>query len=153
MKFQIQPGTMQKLEAELRKLPKQFRDASAVGQFNAAQDVMAVSKTRAPFEHGDLEKAAFVDPVKYTAQSVVIGMGYAGVPYMVRQHEDLSYNHPGLDSKTADPGRASQGQPKFLESAVNDGARDTERTIREAIDYFLRTGSLPKTRGSIGPRR
>lgn len=150
MKFVLSTN---KLEAQLRKLPKQFRDASAVGQFNAAQDIMAVSKTRAPFEHGDLEKAAFVDDIKYTALSAAVDMGYSGVPYMVRQHEDLSYNHPGVDSKTANPGRAAQGQPKFLETAINDGASNTEQAIRNAIDYFLRTGALPKLRGNIGPRQ
>lgn len=152
MKFVLDTN---KLEAQLRKLPKQFRDASAVGQYNAAQDIMVVSKSRAPFEHGDLEKAAFVDDIKYTAKSAVVDMGYSGVPYMVRQHEDTSLNHDPTTngSKTSNPGRAAQGQPKFLESAINDGANDAEKTIRGAIDHFLRTGSLPKLRGNIGPRQ
>ena len=137
------------LQATLRRLPKQMLDASAVGQHNAAQDVMALSVTRAPFEEGDLEKSAFVSDVRYGGASASVDYGYSGPAYLVRQHEDLSLSHPGLDTRTSNPGRAAQGQAKFLESAQNEMSSQTERTIAAAVDYFLRTGRLPHTRGSI----
>jgi hypothetical protein len=142
MKFSISGSD--ELKGQIRKLPKQFKDASAVGQANAAQDIMALSKTRAPYEDGDLEAGAFVGDVDYTAHSVVVDFGYEGVPYLARQHEDLTLNHPGLKSKTKNPGRAAQGEAKFLESAMNDLDRSAQRSVAKAIDFFLRTGLLPK---------
>jgi len=135
--------------AQFRRYPKQFLDAAAVGEFNAGQATMALSKTRAPYEHGDLEKAAFVELPKITSYSVLVEVGYFGIPYIARQHEDLSYNHPGLYSKTQNKARASQGQAKFLESAVNDTLDSNKRIIAAAINYFLRTGRLPAMRGTI----
>ena len=137
------------LKVTLRRLPAQMLDASAVGQHNAAQDVMAVSVQRAPYEEGDLEKSAYVSDIRYGGQSASVDYGYYGPEYLVRQHEDLSYQHPGQDSRTANPGRAAQGQAKFLESAQNEMMNQTTRTIAEAVDYFLRTGRMPSTRGTI----
>jgi hypothetical protein len=138
--------------SRFRRYPKQFLDAAAVGEFNAAQQIMTLSKTRAPYEHGDLEKAAFVEFPKFTAQSVLVEIGYAGIPYIARQHEDLSYNHPGLQSKTSNPGRASQGQAKFLETAVRDRLKESRQIVAAAINYFIRTGKLPAMKGSIKGR-
>jgi hypothetical protein len=138
--------------SRFRRYPKDFLDAAAVGEYNAAQDVMALSKTRAPYEHGDLEKAAFVEVPKFTTHSVLVEIGYSGIPYIARQHEDLSYNHPGLGSKTSNPGRASQGQAKFLETAVRDRLKESRQIVAAAINYFIRTGKLPAMKGSIKGR-
>ncbi len=138
--------------SKFRKYPKQFLDAAAVGEFNAGQQTMALSKTRAPYEHGDLEKSAFVEFPKISMLSVLVEIGYYGIPYIAAQHENTSYSHPGLYSKTKNRGRASQGQAKFLATAVNDRLKQNQEVIKEAINYFLRTGRLPAMRGSIKGR-
>ena len=71
------------------------------------------------------------------------------IPYIVYQHEDLTYQHAGIFSKTKNKARADQGQSKFLESAINDTLDSNKRIIAAAINYFLRTGRLPAMRGNI----
>lgn len=150
VKFQIDSKSMVQT---LRRLPRQMTDATAVGQFNAAQKTMVLAKSRAPFEEGDLESKAFVDDVRYTAHGAAVDFGFEGPDYLIRQHEDLDYNHPGIYSKTSDPGRAAQGQPKFLESAMNDTERQTRQIIAKAVADFLRTGVLPKVEDEGIPSR
>lgn len=142
------------LSATLRKLPKQMLDATAVGEYNAAQAVMAVAKARAPFESGALEESAWVSDIKYSAQSASVQMGFGGdaTPYMVAQHENESYQHPGTSTKTTNLGRAAQGRAKFLSSAIEDMAKETAATIRAAVNRFIRTGRLPRTEGPITKR-
>jgi len=137
---------------KLVRLPGAALEASAVGQFNAAQNTMAISKQRAPFEHGDLEKAAFVQFPKITAFAASVEMGYSGVAYTETQHEG-DWQHPGSKTTTSNMARASQGQKKFLETAVQDTEGDTVRMIAAAVDFFLRTGRLPKMTGSIGGKQ
>jgi hypothetical protein len=141
-----------RLDATLRRLPSACLDASAVGQFNAAQLIMETSKSRAPFEHGDLEAAAYVEDPNFTAKSAAVEFGYAGVPYMVVQHEG-AFNHPGLDTQTKNMPRAQQGERKFLETAVNDRTPDAEAAIRAAVQFYMRTGKLPAMRGAIGAKK
>ncbi len=140
------------VKAQIKRLPKQFRDASAVGQFNAAQVTVELAKTRAPFEHGALEAAAFVEFPRFTAAGVVVDFGFSGLDYIAVQHENTDFNHPGLGSRTSNPGRAAQGQPKFLETAMSDTEDDTVRSVEAAVDYFIRNGSLPPMKGSIPGR-
>ena len=140
---------MSELRGQIRKLPKQMLDASAIGQHNAAQDVMAVSKPLSPYEFGELEGGAYVELPKFTPSSAVVDFGYAGPDYLVRQHEDMDYQHPGIKSKTDDPGRAAQGRDHFLSNPVNEMVGRTEATIRAAVNEFLRTGRLPSLRGAF----
>jgi hypothetical protein len=139
--------------ARLRRLPKQFLDATAVGEFNAAQEIMTLAKSRAPYEFGALEKAAFVQPANYTTNAAMVEMGFHGVPYIEAQHEVLDYSHPGKESRTNNRARAARGQPKFLESAINDLAKRAQQVISASVAYFLKTGKLPRPQGRIGPKR
>lgn len=144
----------EKLQAQLRKLPKEMLDATAAGQFNAAQEIMALAKSRAPFEHGTLEESAYVADPRYGSASATVEMGFGGDagPYMLMQHENMEYQHPGEKSQTSDPGRAAQGQAKFLESAINDSEEDARAAIAEAVNYYIRTGRHIKLRGDIQKR-
>lgn len=153
MRIKVDQG-LQKLEARLQKLPREFIDATAAGQANAAQDIMALAKSRAPFESGTLEASAYVADVQYSPNGASVEMGFGGdaAEYMVIQHETLEgpkWNHPGKYTKTKNLGRAAQGQSKFFESAVNDRAKQTARTIADAVATFLRTGRMPKV--ATGP--
>lgn len=139
MKLIVSGG--KKLAAQLTKLPKQFMDASAEGQLQAQQAVLKLAKSWAPFEEGTLEESGFIQGPSYTNKSVsvTVGFGGAATPYMVAQHEGV-YNHPGLNSKTKNPGRAAQGRRKFLELAVQELSQKTRDTIVKVINRFLRSG-------------
>ena len=153
MRMVIDRAAGKRLDATLRRLPSACLDATAVGQFNAAQLIMETSKSRAPFEHGDLEAAAYVEDPAFTPKSAAVEFGYAGVPYMVIQHETDTYSHAGLYTKTKNRPRADQGEPKFLETAVNDRTADAAAAIRAAVQFYMRTGKLPAMRGTIGERK
>lgn len=136
------------LKDVLRRFPKGAKAAAAVAQLNVAHAILPIAQARAPYEHGTLEDSAYISNPRYTDESVVVeyGFGGAAVPYMVRQHEDLSYQHPGQESKTDDPGRAAAGQPKFLESAVDENADLLNQEYAKAIAYYARTGKMPAVR-------
>jgi hypothetical protein len=101
---------------------------------------MRLSHTRVPYEQGDLANSAFVEAPSYGSGSVQMEIGYTG-EYAVRQHEDLTYNHPGIDSKN--PFMVAQGQAKYLESAVTESESKIKTAIRNAINKFLKSGSMP----------
>jgi hypothetical protein len=129
------------LKATLKRLPKQFLDASAVGQFNGAQIVMQDAIPRTPLEDGDLRASAYVEDPRYSVHSAIVDMGYAGLPYIARQHEDLSYQHPF-------------GENKFLEKAINAKSGEANQAIADAVSYFLETGKMPKmAQAKVGPRK
>ncbi len=138
----------QALKDVLRRFPKGAKAAAAVAQLNAAHRILPIAQERAPYEHGTLEDSAYISNPNYSNHAVTVeyGFGGAAVPYMVRQHEDLSYQHPGEHTRTDDPGRAAQGQAKFLESAVNENQDVIEDEYRRAIAHFARTGSMPPVR-------
>jgi len=141
---------MDDMVATLKRLPKQFLDVSAAAQYNAAQKTMGLSVLRVPFEMGDLEASAYVDMPRYTAKGVMVDFGYYGPDYIVRQHENLDYNHPGL--RSTNPSAGAKGQAKYLASAVNEMEDETERMIQAAIDRFLATGVMPRRNGPFGPK-
>lgn len=134
---------------QFKRLPGACLDASAVGQFNAAQVTMELSKTRAPYEHGDLENSAFVDLPRITAFAAIVDLGYFGIPYIARQHEETSWQHRGTRSTTDNPARADAGKARFLATAVQETEKEATNIIAKAVDYFIRTGKLPAMKGSI----
>ena len=138
-----------KLIKNFKRLPGACLEASAVGQYNAAQETMKLSKSRAPYEHGDLEKSAFVEFPRITAFSALVEIGYFGIPYIARQHEETTWKHPGKHPTTKNRGRAEQGESKFLESAVRDTEKSTLAIIAKAVNYFISTGKLPAMKGNI----
>ena len=104
----------------------------------AADEVLETAKSRAPFESGELENSTFKRIENDSRRGFTIEFGFDGnaIPYLLQQHEDLDYQHPGQSSKTHDRGRAEQGQAKFLESAIHD----KREVIRAALKRAMMTG-------------
>lgn len=79
--------------------------------------VQEIAVPRTPIDTGDLRSSLAVTPAtQQTLESAVS----TGLPYAVRQHEDLGYRH-----------RA--GGPKYLESAALDVRVEMGRIISAAV--------------------
>ena len=138
--FFIEKG-MDELKASLVKMPKKYIDVSTIVMFNISVDIMELAKTRIPLESGALRDSGFLLDPSYKGKSKVdLEFGFTG-PYAIVQHENLSYNHPGLNSKNKTGG--AQGQAKYLETSVNqmEGRLNTE--IAAAIKRFTETERMP----------
>lgn len=139
------------LKGWLIKFPTNAKAASAVGMYAAAQNVMALARSRAPIgpspsrDHSDgqpgkLREGAFARYGQLMGGAgVTVEMGFEGAfsdrgspqRYMVVQHEDPSLKHP------------QGGQAFFLSSAIDDLRSETTRTIAAYVQVWLRTGKMP----------
>lgn len=122
---------------------KQLAVAAKAAKDGVEQEVMALSKQRAPYEFGTLVGNAFVDEPNIRNGKFSIEFGYKSddpleTYIMIRQHEDPDFQHPGKDSKSPDPARAAQGEFKYLESAVREKERSVKEFVEDKINQFIR---------------
>lgn len=87
-------------------LEGEARKGAERGLFALGNNIMTEAKQRTPVDMGILRASGYVEARQ--DGMVELGFGGAAGAYAVKQHEDLSLNHPG------------GGQAKFLESAVDD---------------------------------
>lgn len=81
------------------------------GVASAAHVVEAAAVNLTPLgETGNLRQSASVIPAEKSGREIAGGVRYSGLPYIRRQHEEVTWNHP----------RA--GQAKYLETAKNENA-------------------------------
>jgi hypothetical protein len=94
------------------------------GSLSVLNDVLTESKSIAPFEDGYLKDSGFLAETDLSGSAWRLTIGYGGPagPYMVRQHEDTSLNHPG--PRALAKGASQIGQSKFLINPFN--ARTSE---------------------------
>ena len=150
----IYQSGLKKLQQILTRFPKEARQATAFGMYDAAQRSMALARARAPIgpspdpkgrtgHPGALRGGAYADSPTVTAHGVTVDMGFAGLPeaYMVRQHEELSYRHP------------QGGQAKFFSSAVDELRSETQRTIASYVNAYIKTRVIPQVPKQLVPTK
>ena len=150
----ISSSGLKKLQTFLKKFPKGAQHATAFGMYDAAQHIMALARERAPIgpspdprgrpsHPGALRGGAYADTPTINARGITLDMGFAGLPeaYMVKQHEDMSYNHP------------QGGQAKFFSSAVDDRKAETKRIIASYVNAFIKTGIVPQVSDQLVPTK
>lgn len=86
----------------------------------AALDVQGRSAEEAPIEIGDLKGNAGIDDSKLSTKKV-IRVGYS-LPYALRQHEELDYNHP------------QGGNAKYLENPFRENKKRYESFIAKEVN-------------------
>lgn len=131
---------LKEITQALRRFPKKAAEASAQGQLQAYIDVMRLAKSRAPVDKDWVRTSGYVEDPEFKAGTVVVGAGFGGKSedYVVRQHEDLSLNHP------------NGGQARFFASAIEDRVGQTKATIARFIKQFIDSGVVPQAeRGEI----
>lgn len=100
----------------------QIKNGIKSGVTSASQVVEAASVPLTPLgETGNLRQSAEAIPVQDSGSEVAGGVRYDGLPYIRRQHEEVTWNHP----------RA--GQAKYLETAKNENADRVADIIRNHI--------------------
>ena len=122
------------LELALRRNPQ--KTAQKVTQI--ALDLQAKSAKLAPIETGDLKSNCHADLSKVKGSKSQATVGYS-LPYALRQHEELGYNHP------------KGGQAKFLEQPFLENEQHYADMLRaipgEIIDEVSgkrRSSKIPK---------
>ena len=89
--------------------------AEALNTFAALVHDRAVNK--APKDEGHLRRSATVIPATADNLRAVVTFD---TPYAARQHEEMGYKH-------------TDGQAKYLESAMNESAQDGKAIIARAV--------------------
>jgi hypothetical protein len=114
----------------LRKVATNVVGASAVGQYNAAVEIIEAAKSNAPVKTGALQAGGYAEPARATsAQRVMVDYGFTGFAadrrYLLMQHE------------------ASPTHAKFFENAVNAAEARTNQLIYQAVNAYLKGGRVP----------
>ena len=103
--------------------PEITRRTAAAGRLalkKSALDLQGRSAEEAPIDKGDLRGNAGIDDSQLRSKSIVF-VGYS-LPYALRQHEELDFNHPlgGKAKFLEDPFRSNiKRYNKFIASAIN----------------------------------
>ena len=87
-------------------------------------DLQGKSQRLAPIDTGDLRGSASSE-VRTTMNRVVGEVGF-NMEYALKQHEDLTYNHP------------RGGQAKYLETPLKENQSKYKRDIEEAMRRALK---------------
>lgn len=101
----------------------------------SGEHLLSVSMRLAPKLTGDLEGSGTKDPVQRSADEISVEIGFRGLPYARRRHEEV-YNpgiitrgKPSVDGMT--PGR------KYIEQPLNKYASEYRRDWAEAVKAAL----------------
>jgi hypothetical protein len=89
-----------------------------------------------PHAEGVLRASGVVRPPKVDGKKVTVELGYGGAAskYALRQHEDLSLNHPDPANPNSDPA----GQAKYLEDPVREGIPELRAMLKERLKGVVR---------------
>lgn len=123
-----------KLEQAIKTYGKRGKRAVGAGLYAAGSVIMKDSKRRAPVADGALRGSGYVTLPQEIGSGVLVEIGHGGAAsaYAIRQHEDLTLNHP------------NGGEAKFLENAMNDKSKEAFRkAANEANRVFASDGGLP----------
>ena len=96
----------------------EIEQAARFGLLEAASDLQQESSDEAPVENGDLKGDA--KPDKRDLDKLIIYVAYS-LPYALRQHEEIGYNHP------------MGGKAKFLEDPFRRNAQKYVNHIGKRI--------------------
>lgn len=114
----------------------EFMTAIAGAAYQEASAIMLMAKAQVPLEFGTLRASGVVEEpvITGTTWSVTLGFGGAASAYALIQHEDLTFNHPGLQSKIT--GQVGRG-PKYLEEPVAYDVPTFEANLtKRVVKYF-----------------
>lgn len=94
------------------------------------------SQRRTPHATGVLRSSGVVRPPAVAGTHVEVELGYGGAAskYALRQHEDLSLNHPDPSNPNSDP----RGSAKYLETPVRNQTRGLAGRLRSELERRLR---------------
>jgi len=125
-----QVKTMADLQAMLAKLGKGAMDQAGKALYQEALLIQRESMRRTPVETGVLRDSHETKAPEALGDEVQVRIVVGGpaAPYALRQHEDLSLNHPN-------------GEAKFLERSVHEALPGLPERLARRIDFGKAAGS------------
>jgi hypothetical protein len=110
MTFDAQPIDLDRFLAEVARLGRDLEPAIGEGLVaDLKETVLPASQELVPVDTGRLRDSGFVNGPEIGGGAVSAEIGY-DTPYALKQHEDLSLNHP------------HGGEPKWLETTLHQWA-------------------------------
>ena len=105
--------------SNIRNVERQIRAKTIEAMDKIVNDLTRRSKQLAPLDTGDLRGAGTGDVD--TIGDNIVGTVTFDKPYAMRQHEDMSFNHP------------KGGQAKYLEQPLNENRDRYKEFIKDKI--------------------
>ena len=109
--------------ANIAKLSERAEKEVTKSVRDACLDLQGKAQNRAPIDTGDLRGSASTT-VETKGNSIVGEVGF-NTPYALRQHEELSYNHP------------QGGEAKYLENPLKENESQYKKDIQDALRRSL----------------
>ena len=115
---------LEEVLANLNRISDELKDELGDSLTTAGLDLKGKAQNRAPIDTGDLRGSAVVE-VNVNSTEISAEVGF-GTKYALKQHEDLSLNHP------------QGGEAKYLENPLKENARRYFRWVTESVRRVLR---------------
>lgn len=128
MKISVELEGVDAVLRRLKQAETEAVQATAAAMYQEGEQIMTRSKrTFVPVDTGVLRGTGHVEEPVIQGGSIEVTMGYGGpaAPYALRQHEDLTFNHP-------------VGQAKYLERPALEAVRGMAGRLAERIKKVLK---------------
>lgn len=132
-KFTAKVTGLKTTMGNLKKAGDQWKRAVAAGLYLEASNVMGRSKRLVPVDQGPLRASGYVTLPEESGSRVTVELGYGGPAkdYAIKQHEDLTLNHP------------DGGQARFLSAAVEERESKIASNIAKLAKVAFERGQGP----------
>lgn len=112
----------QRIRGNVKDPRRSVREGGERGVYLAAEHLLGVSRQQVPRDEGTLQRSGA------TATDGLHGVVSYDTPYAVRQHEELTWNHP------------RGGNAKYLEGPMGTESDTMQAVIHQAIKQRLAQG-------------
>lgn len=119
--------------AKFQRIVDEAPVATAFGAYDGMQDMMVTAKDNAPKDTGALAGSGYVTAPEVKSNGLVTaeaGFGGPSQDYVVRQHEDMTLQHP------------NGGEAQFLTRALDEHRSAMTDAVAKAVSAFLKTGRV-----------
>ena len=130
------------LEQQLKKMAKQFPNATAIALYQEAMGIFEESQAQTPVDTGNLRQTGLLTVVRDgDGYKVLIGYGAA---YALRMHEETKY-----DENRDQPGEnefestRTTGKSKYLEDPFNAAMGGLAGRVSKRVEAILAGGKTP----------
>lgn len=123
MKIDVEVQGVDALIRRLKQLEPEAQQATGAALYQEAEQIMTRSKQEfVPVKTGVLRGTGHVNEPEVHGSTIQVTMGYGGpaAPYALKQHEDLTFNHP-------------VGQAKYLERPTLEAVRGMGQRLADRI--------------------
>lgn len=127
------------IRRNLKEAEKKWIHSVATGAYLAAGNIMTRSKRLVPVDLGALKGSGYVTLPEVSGSTIKVELGYGGPAkdYAVKQHEDLTLNHP------------DGGQARYLAQAAEEHEPALLRTVQTIAKQAFEAGGGRPAKGPL----